>query len=215
MRSLIALAVILTLGTITLDAARPGTAAVDSGMHVDNNLAMPIELTAPAGSVSDFFLRQVRLEAGKIWKMAGVTLAWNPDPAVCEPALDVRLDPVVHQGAVHLAPMASITFSNGVPTRDIYLSVSNVEALFRGASIADVGRGTHDMMVARALGRALAHEVGHYLLKEKTHTSNGLMRASWPIQEAIADDWRGFVLTIEQREAARQRVSDQRAACAD
>jgi hypothetical protein len=214
MRSTIALALLVILGTVTLDAARPGNPGADSRTDGQSDLALPIELAAPAG-VSEFFLRQVRLEAGKIWKLAGVRLAWDQDPALCEPPLNVWLDPVQQPRVVHQAPMASITFSNGVPTRAINLSVSNVEALFRGGAITDSGRGTHEMMVARALGRALAHEVGHYLLNEKAHTPDGLMRASWPIQEAIADDWRGFTLTTDQRKSARQRVNDQRAACSD
>ena len=35
----------------------------------------------------------------------------------------------------------------------------------------------YDLFLARALGRALAHEIGHYLLGTSRHTARGLMRA--------------------------------------
>ena len=36
----------------------------------------------------------------------------------------------------------------------------------------------HEILIGRALGRALSHEMGHYLLKSKLHTPHGLMRAT-------------------------------------
>ena len=36
----------------------------------------------------------------------------------------------------------------------------------------------HEILIGRALGRALSHELGHYLLKSKVHTPHGLMRAT-------------------------------------
>src|SRR4029453_1036018 len=35
----------------------------------------------------------------------------------------------------------------------------------------------YDLFLARGLGRALAHEIGHYLLGTSRHTARGLMRA--------------------------------------
>jgi hypothetical protein len=34
-----------------------------------------------------------------------------------------------------------------------------------------------EILLGRSLGRALAHEVGHYLFRSKAHTKTGLMRA--------------------------------------
>lgn len=36
---------------------------------------------------------------------------------------------------------------------------------------------THDRRIGVVLGRAVAHEVGHFLLQTNTHASDGLMRA--------------------------------------
>ena len=42
---------------------------------------------------------------------------------------------------------------------------------------------THDHRVGVVLGRAVAHEIGHYLLRTSTHASQGLMRARIDVRE--------------------------------
>ena len=44
------------------------------------------------------------------------------------------------------------------------------------------------MLLARAMGRALAHEMGHYLLASKEHTKNGLMQAHRTATEFFGPD---------------------------
>jgi hypothetical protein len=98
-----------------------------------------------------------------------------------------------------------ILFAADGPAPSIGLSRANAEALISqmpgvtGATI--VG---HEILMGRALGRALSHEIGHYLLKSKLHTPHGLMRANWPSDELLSNDRRGFKLTAEQRAAAER-----------
>jgi len=51
-----------------------------------------------------------------------------------------------------------------------------------------------ELLLGRMLGRALAHEVGHYLLQSDMHTPSGLMRQTWPLDLLIANDRAGFNL---------------------
>jgi hypothetical protein len=47
--------------------------------------------------------------------------------------------------------------------------------------------------VARLLGYAIAHELGHLLLRTSDHSRHGLMRAVWSgerVRRAIEDDWK-------------------------
>src|SRR5262249_57346217 len=52
---------------------------------------------------------------------------------------------------------------------------------------AQVRRGDHatlpaamaEILLGRALGRALAHEIGHFLLDTREHSTHGLMRAEF------------------------------------
>jgi hypothetical protein len=54
--------------------------------------------------------------------------------------------------------------------------------------------------------RALAHEIDHYLLRSKTHTAQGLMRAVRSSRDFFSTAWIGFGLTVEQREVATRHL---------
>ena len=60
--------------------------------------------------------------------------------------------------------------------------------------------------IARALGRAFAHEMGHYILRSKVHTPRGLMRAAWTASQAFAISRDGFALTAEERAEAADNL---------
>src|SRR5439155_20334682 len=68
------------------------------------------------------------------------------------------------------------------PAHEIYLSYENALAYMAGsrAVVGAIEQMTvleREMKLARAMGRALAHELGHYLLASKLHTPGGLMQA--------------------------------------
>jgi hypothetical protein len=52
-----------------------------------------------------------------------------------------------------------------------------------------------ERIIGRALGRVIAHEIGHYLLGTRTHSSSGLMRSVQPFAELFAMPQTGFLLS--------------------
>lgn len=63
--------------------------------------------------------------------------------------------------------------------------------------------------LALLLGRAIAHEVGHLILRTNTHADEGLMRAIWTEQELarnVHDDWVFASSDRRQIRAALQRA---------
>jgi hypothetical protein len=56
-----------------------------------------------------------------------------------------------------------------------------------------------DQVVARAVGRVLAHEVGHYLLRWPHHAEAGLMRSEFHASSLAAPDPNAFALTTVDR----------------
>ena len=52
-----------------------------------------------------------------------------------------------------------------------------------------------EVLMARAIGRALAHELGHYFLASKEHTKKGLMKAHRTAVEFFGQDARPFTGT--------------------
>lgn len=166
---------------------------------------IPVGVVAPAG-VGDSLVRRICAEADAIWRPAGIALSCRRLDTADQAGdwLGVTIDDVGACGEPDHA-LGWITFADDVPGRSIHLSQASAERLFDGTpELKDFTVALHEILVGRALGRALAHELGHYLLQTKTHTSHGLMRAAWTAEESF-DIGRGrFTLTPMQRAAAVQ-----------
>jgi hypothetical protein len=63
-----------------------------------------------------------------------------------------------------------------------------------------------DMLLARAMGRALAHELGHYLLASKVHTERGLMKATLTATELFSTDSERLRIEPAQRRTIAARL---------
>ena len=68
-------------------------------------------------------------------------------------------------------------------------------------------RFERETRLARAMGRALAHEIGHYLLESKEHTLTGLMRANVSANEFFGPGNRQFKLDNGQRSSITARLT--------
>ena len=75
-----------------------------------------------------------------------------------------------------------------------YANAQAVMAESRGVVgvIAEMPIVQREMLLARAMGRALAHELGHYLLASKVHTPRGLMKAMLSAPELFLSDASGL-----------------------
>jgi hypothetical protein len=80
-------------------------------------------------------------------------------------------------------PLGWITFEDPTtPDQDIYLSYENALTLLRNSpgvvgNLNNMPRAEIETYLGRAMGRALAHEIGHYLSASKVHSEKGLMMA--------------------------------------
>jgi hypothetical protein len=95
--------------------------------------------------------------------------------------------------------LGSIYFVDGYPTAAIMLYPNTIAALMPPTMM--LGPGVHerspfayDRVVGRVTGRALAHEIGHYLLRTRGHSAAGLMRAKPLMTEMIEMNRNGFAL---------------------
>lgn len=59
--------------------------------------------------------------------------------------------------------------------------------------------------VAVLLGRVIAHELGHLLLKTNDHSANGLMRAHWTPESVRRNRPGDWLLTNDDVEAIQKR----------
>jgi hypothetical protein len=155
-------------------------------------------------------------EASAIWRPTGVTFKWQKasTEAVAAEARPTRPRVVVHEKAGRVrddnAAMGWVTFVDDEPDGDIHLAHDNAEryilAFEGGGGARPVLPAERFLLLGRTLGRALAHELGHYLLKSKAHTTNGLMKARRTVKEFVDPDRRGFDVDRLQRDAVLHRV---------
>lgn len=162
-----------------------GVAVLDStgsavGATVTVELALSIE-----SDLSPRAVELMRAEIDRIWQPYSVVIGWDaagPDGSPERLRLtiaDSELDRP-QQSAAHAA-LAWIWFDT--PARagtEIRVSVDAARRLVSGVRVG--GRSVAawpalgETLLGRALGRSVAHEVGHYLLASSRHTDDGLMR---------------------------------------
>ena len=94
--------------------------------------------------------------------------------------------------------IGSVEFTSGTPLPNVSLYASDVHDLVEATVGADTRAwpdSYREDVEGRALGRALAHEIGHYLLRTRQHARSGLMRANQPIPRLIERDRHRFSLS--------------------
>jgi hypothetical protein len=178
----------------------------------------------PGPGLSPRLVGAVLDEAAAIWRSGGVSFVWRHVPRVGPvvppnaPAASLpntlRLTIGDNTGVStdgHL-PLGWIVFDDvAVPEQEIYLSFANARVM------VDVARGVvgvvdqmplaqRETLLARAMGRALAHELGHYLLASKIHTPRGLMKATLTAVELFAPDASAFRIEPAQRRLVAARL---------
>lgn len=175
----------------------------------DGALALiAVDVVAPP-EIKQSFVTQVFAEVDAIWRPAGITFTWRrveSRDAASAARLQVAIEHGRMNGAEDHHTLGWITFTGNEPEPSIHLSISTAADLLDARAAVDNRLLTrHGLLIERALGRALSHEIGHYLLG-KIHGHRGLMRASWPPQEIFGEVRQGFELTAEQRQSAAARL---------
>jgi hypothetical protein len=174
--------------------------------------------TAPA--ISPVIIDRTLEEASAIWRPTGVTFKWQkaaPVQAEANPPRPTRPRVLIDdkrgtpRGAA--SPIGWVNFVDDEPDGDIHISHSNAERFVLtvggiGGSARRMTPAERFLLVGRTLGRALAHEIGHYLLKSREHTTNGLMKGRRTVQEFIDKERRGFEVDTAQRAAIVRRIRE-------
>jgi hypothetical protein len=155
-------------------------------------------------SVSPSIRASMIKEAARIWGPYHVAIGTEAA------AIALRVSFVERPGhGVNQHSLGSIEFCDGVPETAISLYDGTAADLVWGASQMT---GTHwpegykDVLLGRVLGRALAHEIGHYLLRSAAHSRNGLMSADQPVLDLMAVDDRKLMLSPHDQEALKQML---------
>ena len=119
-------------------------------------------------------------EAARLWQPYGIVV--SPDSTNARetsfPELLVGLDVDRESGE----SLGEIRFAeNGIPDSFVTLYYRPLLRLVDTSPLGSAARqlplAVHDRLLSRALGRALAHEVGHFVMRSPHHSARGLMRS--------------------------------------
>ena len=181
-----------------------------------------VNVTA-ATDMSPRLVAAVLAEADAIWGPSGVTFIWRRAAQAVVPSVGgsgayvpntLRLTLGDNGGAVRdgRLPLGWIVFDDvAVPEQEIYVSHANAKAMMDEAPgvvgrVGEMPIVQRETLLARAMGRALAHELGHYLLASKVHTERGLMKAVLTAAELFMPDSSAFRIQPAQRRTVVARL---------
>jgi hypothetical protein len=111
------------------------------------------------------------------------------------------------------ASLGWIDFSApGKPSNTVTVSTAAITRLLAdgrwgGRPIEDLPQTYRARLVKQALARAIAHELGHYLLRSSAHASNGLMRPRLTVFDMMVPGTDLFRLLPEQIKLLERRTA--------
>jgi hypothetical protein len=144
-------------------------------------------------------------EVTQIWGGYGVDVQRvNPNDAGRDDA--VRLSVVLadrREPHVPFEALGSIQFYDDAPEPDIFMYPNAIGALVAGAKLSDHPdaewpTALKDFTHGRVLGRALAHEIGHFLLRSRQHSDVGLMRTRQSVYDLAGAGRQSFTLSASE-----------------
>jgi hypothetical protein len=142
-------------------------------------------------------------EVTRIWAAYGVDIRRaNPDDTRWDGAL--RLTVVLADyPRVAGDVLASISFSDDSPRPTIVMYPTSIATLVStttllGRNASEWSIDFQELILGRVLGRALAHEIGHFLLRSRQHSEAGLMRAHPPVSDLVDPGRQHFVLSPDE-----------------
>lgn len=152
-------------------------------------------------------------EAEGIWRREGVVLRWSKARGHSAPSAALRVLVISRREAVTTGSDKTWTVGELVPhggQRPLAIaSIAGAERVLEASGnrvlLLDKPEFTH-YHLGIVLGRAVAHEIGHYLLATPTHADRGLMRASIDAREFADPGARTFTLDQAAGDWVRHRL---------
>lgn len=137
---------------------------------------LPVRLTT-AEAVSHASRLALEREVDAIWRRAGVEISWQDGATPAGQSFRVLVASAGQPGPAngHTWPVAELLASPDGSA----IAVASIAAARRVIAAAGLPAEPEVMASRRlgvVLGRAVAHEIGHYLLATAAHRSRGLMR---------------------------------------
>jgi hypothetical protein len=166
------------------------------------------------GRLSSAQLQLVISEVQEIWQAVGVVVTscrFGAPPRAGEAKVLLRVVGNAPHGQPRSAGWVSLQ-PNGRPAPLLFVSLARVTAVLSTGEFAThaftaLPGYVRERLIARAIGRVTAHELGHYLLQSAEHRDHGLMRPEYSASDLIGESSRPFQVEALDRPAIRSEVS--------
>lgn len=178
-------------------------------------LAIGVRLHVDSSITSHRISSDLKEEAVTIWRPYGVRLEWLDADAPVAAAHALAVEVWVERDRARRNPTEWSAVLGRVdlnPEAEDWLKIRvSFDATERALTQWRTGRSSMngvvlDREMGRALGRVIAHEIGHVLLGPPHHDRTGLMRAVLPANELSEADRRPFRLAASGVDRLRARV---------
>jgi len=190
--------------------------ALSSVVDVGAQTRYPVTISVDQdGGLSAAQLELAIGEVQEIWRDAGVVITscrFGEPSRAGEARVSLRIMRTLPPGAYHDALAWLAVDANGRPIPVVFVSLTRVttflsDAEFAHYSVSALSEGIRERLMARAIGRLAAHELGHYLLQKPGHTHHGLMRGRCLANELVGQSLRPFLFARAEPVAIRPEVS--------
>jgi hypothetical protein len=216
---------LIAAASLTLAVATTATAAVPLSSPATTSTTPPMLVSVVASSdVPARLVAAIVAETDAVWRGTGMQFFWQRDMRDAPPAssmptpyrtpiLRVQIGHETHGTREWTFPLGWIVFDDPqTPEQEIYLSYENALTLLdKSDGVVGPTRSMpqlqRETLLARALGRSLAHEIGHYLLASKVHTDKGLMMAVHSAFELFGIERVRFGLTPSEQRRMVERFT--------
>jgi hypothetical protein len=152
--------------------------------------------------------------AAEIVEHAGIPVEWRDCTSTSTESLcqDVRQGrDLIVRIMPEVTPSASFKGSplqlRTLPGRSLQLGVAVINPVTLSGEMATIFQEQVRAVARRSgvddgtlLGRAVAHEVGHLLLRAREHSASGIMRGAWSVEELTSDRAEDWQFTPSDRE---------------
>jgi hypothetical protein len=204
------LAAVISILSVTIGAASLNAADRDTS---EPTLRLRVRMAA---GLDQQILLRAKAEIDAIWRQYGVEFTWttrehddaDPPPDLWIQFVDQQVSSYTGTGAIAWVP-----FVDGSPMPYVRVSRPAALALLATKSWVDdrplqeSSAWVRDVALGRIIGRAIAHEIGHYLLGSMSHAPGGLMRSAISTDNLIGPSRQSFVLRKEDVRALRVQKS--------
>jgi hypothetical protein len=148
-------------------------------------------------SLDGGMLSDIAAEAGAIWRPYA-DIAFEPAGGRALPSGAVQLTLTARTSSLDGASLGWIEFVDGQPSRLITVSTGAAATLMGRSPWGALPRNVQRAFMVHAVARAIAHELGHYLLASRDHTPRGLMRGELTTDDIMEPRRSSLRLTREE-----------------